>query len=327
METETTGIDDLYGVRWGPENQLELLGFTIYQGPTCKTKYYRVICHICKNDPELNGEAMYTISRSNFRKGYIPCGCSKTEIKTEHQWKVIIGRKFENSPYKFMGFRGDFKGLATKCIMVCPAHGVWDNSVLANIIHRDSLCSDCRYESNAWKQRLTDEEAKELFLASGAFHPETKFWRSDRKNKAGRRPYWFIECYECGEVRESFASSLQLGAKPCYCGRHNPNYGYISNITDNGVSVGLKFGISSRPLHRVQEQDKKSVYSIALIKLYKFDSVIDCRNSETQIKKTLECGIFSPEEIPDGYTETTFTYNLEAIMEIYNRNGGVEEGR
>ena len=41
-------------------------------------------------------------------------------------------------------------------------------------------------------------------------------------------------------------------------------------------------------------------------------------------RRELDCGVLSKEEFPDGYTETTWVYNLDKIVEIYERNGGVK---
>jgi hypothetical protein len=41
-------------------------------------------------------------------------------------------------------------------------------------------------------------------------------------------------------------------------------------------------------------------------------------------KKELETGIIPKQELPDGYTETTYIYNLDKIKQIYMEYGGVE---
>lgn len=50
----------------------------------------------------------------------------------------------------------------------------------------------------------------------------------------------------------------------------------------------------------------------------------DQLKAERECLQELECGVVLKRDMPDGYTETTWYYNLEKIIQIYERNGGKE---
>lgn len=56
----------------------------------------------------------------------------------------------------------------------------------------------------------------------------------------------------------------------------------------------------------------------------KRESIFNLEQAERECKEQLECGVVLKRDMPDGWTETTYVYNLEKIVEIYERNGGVK---
>lgn len=172
--------------------------------------------------------------------------------------------------------------------------------------------------------RKSDDIIIKSFLDSGCFHPDTKFWRSEKKSPNGKRVYWHIFCPECGEEAESQRSNLQEGFRACACSRSRQQECYINWVVDaNLVAVAVKFGISSDSSRRIKSQARRSIYSVLQYLIFKFPDVDSCKKAERECKKELECGILSKDEMPDGYTETTSVINLFSIIEIYKRNGGV----
>lgn len=162
------------------------------------------------------------------------------------------------------------------------------------------------------------------FFASGAFHPDTKFWRSERKSKSGSKPYWHVSCSECGEVGESFSQNLQQGQRPCACSKHRQQECYINwLIDDHNNTVAIKFGIARDSKQRIKKQSRLSTYALKQHSIYTFPDVASCKKAEKECRQEFECGVVLKRDFPDGYTETTWVYNLEKIIEIYERNGGV----
>ena len=96
-------------------------------------------------------------------------------------------------------------------------------------------------------------------------------------------------------------------------------------VVDGGYAVAIKFGISNNSTQRLKQQQCKCTYGITKHSVYKFPDVSSCKKAERECKMELECGVLLKYDMPDGYTETTWVYNLEKIIEIYERNGGIRQ--
>ena len=87
--------------------------------------------------------------------------------------------------------------------------------------------------------------------------------------------------------------------------------------------VLIKFGVARVHRDRIKVQQKLCIYPIESFGAWAFPTKTLCLAAETECKQTLECGVLTKEEMPDGYTETTWVYNLEKIISIYEKHGGV----
>jgi len=162
------------------------------------------------------------------------------------------------------------------------------------------------------------------FFASGAFHPDTKFWRSERRNSKGYSAYWHVACPVCAQLGESLTGDLQLGQRPCGCSKQRQQEAYINWVVDVGDTVAIKFGIARDSKQRIKSQDRQSIYEVRQHQVYTFPDVASCKKAEQECKQTLYCGVIPKEEMSDGYTETTYVYNLDKIIQIYKKHGGVK---
>ena len=88
--------------------------------------------------------------------------------------------------------------------------------------------------------------------------------------------------------------------------------------------LAIKFGKTKSLKRRQREQNTKCIYIVNTHCEYKFSNKSDCFKAERECLQELECGVLSREEMPDGYTETTWPFNLDKIIEIYERNGGIK---
>ncbi|HCJ8661099.1 TPA: hypothetical protein NV753_001633 [Escherichia coli] len=102
-------------------------------------------------------------------------------------------------------------------------------------------------------------------------------------------------------------------------------YAYINNISDNGLPVALKYGIEKQKGKRVYQQNSKSVFNVEIICFYLFPTVEQCKQAEKECKKLFGKGILTKREMPDGYTETTTPNNIDKIIAIYEKWGGVKQ--
>lgn len=307
--------------KFGKEGQLEVVGWS---GKNRANKYYILGCSKCRQDCELFGEGYFKSLKSNLVKCNLPCGCSKNPSWSKDQYTTRCARKAKELGHKFRGFVGDWKGVYTKIRMFCEKHGEWCGGTVDNLVSNGTACPRCGDEASAEAKIKPNHLMIESFFASGAFHPETKFWRSDRKDNRMSRAYWFVYCPECGETVESNRSNLQKGKRPCGCSKHKQQEAYINWVIDNHYTVvAIKFGIANNSKQRIKQQNSRSSYSLDQYSVYRFPSVERCKGAERECKQKLECGVVLKRDMPDGYTETTWPYNLEKIEEIYKRNGGL----
>lgn len=307
---------------FGSEGQLEVVGWG-GERPKGYNKFYILKCRICCMDSELFGEGYFKSIKSGLTDGQIPCGCGRTKWSQE-QYIVLCSRKAREVGHTFLGFAGEWKGYATKIKMSCEVHGEWSTGSINALLNADQGCPMCGIITTASLKIKPDEVMRTSFISSGGFHPDTKFWRSDRVNAQGCKVYWFMSCPDCGETGEAVSPSLQQGQRPCACSKHRQQEGYINLVMDGVDTVAIKFGIANSSKSRVKSQNRQSAYEIRKHRVYRFPSVTSCKKAEKDCKQEFDCGVVLRRDMPDGYTETTWLYNLERVIEIYERNGGVK---
>lgn len=308
---------------FGKDGQVIVVGWCGRQG-SGGNKYYILKCDKCSKDSELFGDGYFKSTKGNLARGGLPCSCSGKVNWTREQYYVKCSRVCIVKGYTFLGFVGEWKGKYTKIKMSCEKHGEWSSGVIDTLITEGCGCPNCKSADMGIRSRKPDSVMVQYFLGSGGFSQGTHFWRSDRLNSKGFKVYWCYFCPDCCTQGESAATSLKLGQRSCECLRNRQLEAYINVIYDKDIAIGLKFCVSNNSVFRVSRQNHSCVYDIKLLCYYKFPTVSMCRMAELECKRELDCGIISKTELPDGYTETTWVYNLERIMQIYERNGGVK---
>jgi hypothetical protein len=306
---------------FGKDGQLAVVG---WGGKRTKNsdKYYILKCAHCSKDSELFGEGFFQSIKSNLIKDKLPCGCSRFTKWSRYQYTVLCKRKAEELGYKFLDFVGEWKGASTKIKMLCEKHGEWTSGIVSAMVGAGNGCPECRNVAITEMSTKGDEVMVESFFNSDGFHPDTKFWRSERLRKSGHKGYWFMSCPDCGQVGESISSNLQRGCRPCACSKHRQQECYINLIIEGENPVAIKFGVARDASQRVDHQCRTSNYTVKQHSVYQFPDVASCKKAERECRQELECGVVLRRDMPDGYTETTWVYNLEKIIQIYERNGG-----
>lgn len=328
-------IDPEYGLQqdewslkklvFGKENQLEVVGWS---GRNNSVKWYIVKCLKCSGDKELYGDGYFRVYKSNLLKPVIPCGCGANPRHTKEHYKILCKRVADTLGFEFLNFKEKWRGSLTNIVMRCPNHGVWETGCISTLINQKSGCPLCARDflvkAATLKNTKDDVDMIDSFFASGVFHPDTKFWRSDSRTKQGRKTYWFVLCPDCGEISESQSGNLRRGQKPCGCSSYSPKIAYVNTVSDGTNMIAVKFGVTVNLKRRLWEQSSKSSLIIAGHSAYLFGTTRQCRDAERGCLSELECGIISERDMPDGYTETTWPCNLDKIIEIYERNGGIK---
>jgi len=308
--------------RFGEHGQLEVVGWS---GRQKSIKSYILKCSKCSLDGELFGEGYFKSRKGNLMNlSQIPCGCSTTHKWSKEQFKILCARKAKEGGYEFLGFVGDWQNINTnKVKMLCETHGQWESTSVNSLLNKSTGCPCCRDEKISEVSTKPDDVMIQSFFASGAFHADTKFWRSGRKCRRGWQKYWYVCCPKCGAVEESAASNLQKGQQPCLCSTQNQLEAYVNFILDNHTPVAIKFGISKDSSKRADQQNSRSLYDVVNHCVYLFPDVKSCKEAEIVCKQDVVCGVIPKTEMGDGFTETTFTYNIDKIKQIYSSYGGV----
>lgn len=212
----------------------------------------------------------------------------------------------------------------TSLTLKCVKHGDWKTRA-NNLLNMGTSCERCSREASSLWQTKPDSVMIDSFFASGIFHPDTIFWKSDRKTVQGVRAYWFSYCPLCGMQGESICTSLQQGHSPCQCDRKRQREAYVHLLETHGGGVfAVKFGIAYNSERRLKQQNNRACgVKLTNFAIYQFPDYASCKLAERLCKRELECGFVNKSTLPDGYTETTSIINLNRILEIYESCGGV----
>ena len=312
----------LTGPTFGEDNQLTVVGWLGRN--SIGAKFYIVWCNICSVDDELFPDKVFKSEKGNLVTGRVPCGCSKRPNWSKDQYSVLCTRKAVALGNKFVEFTGEWKKQHTKLKLLCKDHGEWGSTTITSLLNNSTSCPLCKVEVTVKRSKKPDDEMIQSFFDSGAFHPDTKFWRSERLTKFGVKKYWYMDCPRCGGTGESTSCGLQKGCIPCSCNMHRQQECYINSVIDeDSTHVAVKFGMSKDSKKRVKQQNSVSIYEIVQHLVYLFPDVASCKKAERECKKELQTGVVLSRDMPDGWSETTWIYNIDRIIEIYVRNGGV----
>lgn len=313
-------VDEFCGTRFGPSNQLEVVGKS-GKMPNTRVIRYVVLCHLCRLDSELNGDAVYPLSRVSIVKHRTtPCGCSQTARWTSEQYAVRLKRALQGSKYTFVELDTPFKGNVTKARCWCPIHGDWGATVQNILAGR--RCPHCKAKVLKDVNTKTSEEHIEEIFSTGRFAPGTTFTRKETRNQKGRIVLrWIVYCPVCDKTYTSISGNLKKGRVGCDCKSTRAWKQKLAYIA--AVGGYLKFGIAQDVRHRHHVLAKNTGLSVVPLSTWEFDDSVNCIAAERECKRTLDCSIVPKADMPDGYTETTYLYNIPAIEAIYKKHGGV----
>ena len=137
------------------------------------------------------------------------------------------------------------------------------------------------------------------------------------------KDYVTVECKNHGVFDRQIQRIICNNACP-FCSRGEKLYAYINVIEDNNIPLAIKFGITSKKdSKRVNRQNKKSCYKVRNVAWFKFKNHKDCINAEKECKNINYNGVLSKSVFPDGYTETTYVFNIDEVVRIFKHHGGV----
>lgn len=323
----TLSLDEFCGTLYGQGGHLQVVGRSNISTSKKKlVRLYALVCDVCRTDPELYGDGVFLSLKGSLVSGQIPCGCSPSARKTPEQYSLICYRKADEMGYKFLGFAEEFRGRSTKIKLSCPKHGTWSSGIINNFTRRGVGCPDCKKEGVSARKRKEDSLLIEKYLSSSLYSEGTTIKRSTRQTSKGHFDFWEFSCPVCTTTATVRSDSLRKGCLPCDCSKQNQKSAYINILYDGEIPSFVKFGISNKPESRLRDQERLSLYKVINHSVYNFPSVENCKKAEQECIKYLETRVVPENYFSDGYTETTFLYNLDRVIELYESNGGINRG-
>jgi hypothetical protein len=297
-----------------------------WNGKYQSAKKYIVECSVCKGDPELHGEGLFATAKGHLVRNCKPCGCAEKPNWTEEQYKIRCKRACDNVGLIFKGWANEFT-TANKTFVdaECIDHGKIGKATISFVLDSRFVrsCRGCFAIRMGDFKRKDDSVMIERFMSSGGFSEGTKFTRSERLDKYGHKKYWLIDCPDCGEQAEGHIVGLYKGSRSCACTIQRPKETYINLIYDNENIVAIKFGVANMALERIKKQHQRSVYDVVNYGVWTYPTIKDCKAAERTCMHSMETGLISKLEMPDGYTETTHPSNMSLVIRIFEEYGGI----
>lgn len=317
-------IDKFSEKKFGENEHLTVLGWIFKD--EYSVKKYVLSCDVCSSDKELFPLGSITAYKSSLVRGNIPCGCSIRYNWSEDQYKILCSRKVENTIYSFLGWGGDFVGCKTSCKVLCQEHGEYTVHSIMDFIYRETYgCYGCKRQKIKEIKRKPEDLSIASILSTGEFHENTKFWRSDRKNKDGWETYWNVYCPVCETYAEALLANLQRGHKPCECSINRQKQGYITAVYDrDDLLLAFKFGIAVNWEQRFHKQQLKSCHKLVNLGVWEFPTSDLCKRAERECMNITGGRYLNKIDMPDGWTETISPNNLETIIRIFENHGGIK---
>lgn len=317
------------GYRFGKNSSLEIIGIESSTKENNKRNVYVVKCHECCKDPALNGDAIYKVTTDYIRDGKLPCGCSKSEKKSKHQWEVLLNRKAKENNHVFNGFVGDLKGQNTKIDITCNNCGVNYKTCSIHNYLRDRGCPSCADIAHTARRTLPENVWIQKFIESGQFDEDQYIFK--RLSVGGRK--WSVYCKKCNTETISDNANLVAGKVPCNCNSgggfdvNKPSYFYILEFSIYGEKL-IKYGITNFYKRRLVDH-KRSLRDLCGVienfRVFSGDSksilAMESEFKRNFVRNSKQANGFKKECCSDSYMEEILggisNLELEEIQQTY----------
>lgn len=197
---DNVNIEDLEQDDWTLSNpkhskneNLRVLGICGRQGTT---KLIVCECKTCKQDMELFRSATFVVSKHNWLKGCVPCGCADKRYWEPWQYEILVNRKIENTNYVLNGFveTGTFSK-KTKLNLHCKKHNFqWSSTTIKDFLNGTG-CPICGREIVTNSRRLNDEDSIKLFRSIG--YKEDVVFKRIKDIYGNDTVEWEVFCPSC----------------------------------------------------------------------------------------------------------------------------------
>lgn len=223
--------------------------------------------------------------------------------------------------YQNIGYIKDKYGNRQK---VCVCRGCSTKDQITYIKYRSNPTCKCTEAVTDQMIRCMSKTPSEYKTWPKLQHKLLPFIAIKNAFKTGGRYDITVICPLCLSDRTYHKSNLNVGYIGCDCNsRSRQTEAYVHGVYDKNNLIAIKFGITSNSIMRLKQQNSKCTHDVRHILTYTFPDTISCKKAERECKQELECGILSRDDMRDGWSETTHSCNLEDIVNVYKKYGGV----
>lgn len=232
----------------------------------------------------------------------------------------LKGTKFWRSDKKnSLGYRTYWKYTCPSCsndeyVKAGVCSGVFEATV--DKIKSGRISCRCSkhyfYSKEQWNYRMEKESHDRGYCFLG--------WSNDKFGNCAKLNY---SCPEHG-IKQIRARDFIQGQGCAECSGYNQKEAYVNIVYDGDNPVCLKFGVTNKTERRLKQQNMTNVFLMKNILVYEFEEMKNSRLAEKFCLSELDCAVVSKSELKDGWTETTSLTNLDKIVEIYQRFGGIK---
>ncbi len=226
---------------------------------------------------------------------------------------AIIKSKLKDTNVEFVGFKGVYKGNASKLVLKCKTHNIeWDTCTLKSLMAQKTpvRCSECLVEMTRELYGIPfDVAIKNIHSKCEELNYTFKGFVSGYVNT---RSKLHLCCNEHGtEWKTTSYDKFMAGRSGCHLCKptgyktSRPGHIYIQKIS--GVCNAIKFGITNlSPEERMKQQQRKSILNHEMMFCWEFDDGRMAYLIENEIKRRFKgvVGVVPKELMDDGFTET-----------------------
>lgn len=192
---------------------------------------------------------------------------------------------------------------------ICKRHGEFTQSPSNHLAGKG--CNLCATENRVKALSFTLDE---FVSAARVIHQD--YYDYSKVQYVNSQTKVIITCPTHGDFKQIPNSHLSGSGCPS-CNKvgfsgDKPAIFYILSINPDVI----KFGITSDINRRLSQLKRKSVFDIKVLHQLNFKFGINARALESEVKSLFETSVMSKQELPDGYTETTYSRNYQSILDL-----------
>lgn len=238
------------------------------------TAVFSLDCSVCSQDKGLFSDS-FSSTKSNLKKGQIPCGCAKTPKWSQSQFETLIKRECIDREFEFQGFVGEWKGIYTYLRLHNLNNGnIWESTTIGSFLNQGSGCP-LENRNKRWTQQEREYQIKQIFKVEGGCFVG---WKGEYKNSYTKFEWVCSESHTC---KTSIHDFLHSGNRCVTCWKvkrrkdgviygyypdrvNEKDYLYILDFNNKYIKVGRSFSLDKRikELRRVSKTRRISKLKI-----------------------------------------------------------------